>query len=284
MVILILIGAVLFFPSALWGITDEIGREVQIPSKIERIVSMAPNITEILFALGVGEKIVGVTDYCDYPEEAGRKSKIGGFINPNFEAVVALRPNLVLATADGNPPDVGKRLEGAGIPVYVINPTSLSGTMATIQKLGTVIGVPRQGDLLASKMMERIAEVQERVAQRSKITTFLVLSRDPLITVNSQTVFGSLVEVAGGINVAAHSPIRYPRYSWEALLLDDPEVLVFAQEEADFFSNRWKKLSAVRGGRTCSIPIDLLERPGPRLVEGLEILSQCLHSSKEGIQ
>ncbi|MBI4209052.1 MAG: cobalamin-binding protein [Deltaproteobacteria bacterium] len=265
-------------PSLLWGITDEMGRDVAVPSKIERIVSMAPNITEILFALGVGEKVVGVTDYCDYPEAARRKPKIGGFINPNLDAVVHLEPDLVIATADGNPPEMIGKLQQVRIPVFVINPRSLWDVLSTIRRLGDLLGTPIQASQRVQTLEQRIQEVEKSAQGKDRVRAFLILAKDPLITINDETVFGSLVMVAGGFNVAGNSPIRYPRYSWEALLLADPEVLVFADEERpNLSSKRWRRLSAVQKGGVCFIPIDLLERPGPRLVEGLELLTQCLH-------
>ncbi len=243
---------------------------------------MAPNITEILFALGVGEKIVGVTDYCDYPAEAKQRPKIGGFINPSFDDIVQLEPDLVIATADGNPPELRTKLGRMGVPVFVINPKSFTEVMITIQRLGDLLNVSAPAARLVHTLQDRIRGVEQRVHHRSRVKAFLVLAQNPLMTANDQTVFGSLVMAAGGINVAGSSPIRYPRYSWEALLLEDPEVLIFADEERPALSSkRWRQLSAVQKGRVCSIPVDLLERPGPRLVEGLELLSRCFYTLTE---
>lgn len=274
--------ALFLIPFRLGAVTDEIGREVALPSKVERIVSMAPNITEILFALGVGDRLVGVTDYCNYPPEVEGKERIGGFVNPNLEAIVQLEPDLVIATADGNPRDRILQLERLGIPVFVIAPASLSEMLVTIRHLGTLLGVEAEAGFLIGRLEHRIEAIRKRIGDRPPVTTFLVVAVDPLMTASDQTILGSLLDAAGGLNVAADSVIRYPHYGWEALLLADPEVLVFAGEGLpDLSSARWQRLSAVQNRRVCSIPSDLLERPGPRLVEGLELLTQCLHGKED---
>jgi iron complex transport system substrate-binding protein len=264
--------------------TDELGLRIvlnQFPP--QRIVSVAPNITEILFTLGLDTQIVGVTDFCDYPESAKQKPKIGGFSNPNLEQIIALKPDLVVVTADSNQDAMAKQLLRLNIPIYVINPQTIFGILTTIHRLGEVTGTVAQSDKLNQQLHQRINQIKQKTQGLQKPKVLFLWSEKPLITAGRGTFTDSLIALAGGINIAHVSKIKYPKYSMEEIIRQQTEIIIVANMQNQIDSivlSRWQKwiqIPAVQQKKVYSINSDLFARPAPRIIDGLEELAKLIH-------
>ena len=264
-------------------VVDDLGRQVQVPNTPVRIVSLAPSITETLFAIGLGERVVGVTQFCDFPPEAQAKPKVG-YIHPNLETLVALETDLILATREVLRTDVLGKLEQLQIPVYIVDATTVDGILTHIQTLGRLLGASAAADEVVRRMQRRIEEIKARVARLPRPRVLYVLNSEPLMTVGPGSFIDGAIEMAGGANVAARARMAYPQLSMEEVLREDPEVLLFPTGRAEGISEgeearwqRWTTLSAVQHKRLRRIPSDLLNRPGPRIVEGVNALARAIH-------
>jgi iron complex transport system substrate-binding protein len=264
--------------------TDQMGRTISVPKNPDRIISLAPNITEILFALDAGGRVVGVTEFSNYPPEAQNLPKVGTYIKPNIERMVELLPDIVIATADGDKEGEVKKLDSLGIPVYVINPKDINGILETIREVGKLIGSTDEANELTTVMEEKIRDVRERVSKYPKVRVLLELGIDPVITISSGTFQDDLIGLAGGINIAAGERVRYPRFSIEEVIVRAPEVIIITsmtsvEDHGQGFKrwSRWETIPAVKDGRIYLIDSDIIDRPSPRIVCGLEALSRFFH-------
>jgi iron complex transport system substrate-binding protein len=262
---------------------DDAGRRMYFAKPPSRIVSLAPSITEMLFAMEAGEQLVGVTDFCDYPPEVLQKPKVG-YSNPNLETLVALHPDLVVAPSDFLKPDVVVKLEQLKIPVFILADQSIERIFAHIQTLGRIVGRSPKADAVAMQLRQQVAAIQQRIQGIAPVRMLYVLNSQPLITVGPGSFIDQLIGMAGGINVAAKSATPYPRLSMESVLQEDPEVLVFPVGKAEGISEseqqawrQWSTMTAVKQGRLHQISADWLNRPGPRIGKGLESLAEILH-------
>ncbi|TAL09023.1 MAG: cobalamin-binding protein [Nitrospirae bacterium] len=262
---------------------DDLGRQITLANTPTRIVSLAPSITETLFAIGLGERVVGVTQFCDYPAEALAKPKVG-YTHPSLEAIVALQPDLVLAPREFLRADIQSKLEQLKIPTYILNATTVDGILARIQELGRLLDASPAADDLAGKMQRRIQEIKSRTSRLPRPRVLYVLNSEPLITVGPGSFIHEAIEMAGGSNIAARARVAYPRLSMEAVLKEDPELILFPTGNAEGIAageeerwQRWSTVSAIKLGRLHRVPSDLLNRPGPRIVEGLEMLARTIH-------
>jgi iron complex transport system substrate-binding protein len=262
---------------------DDAGRKLYLAQAPSRLVSLAPSVTEMLFAIGEDERIVGVTDYCDYPERAKAKPKVGQAV-PSLEAIVGLRPDLVLAPQDFLRPEFLAQLEGLKIPTFLLGARTIDDIPSQVQTLGRILDRVGPANAVAMELRRRISEVRRKTASLPKVRVLYVLSPQPLLTVGPGSFIHELIELAGGHNIAARSSVAYPRLDMETVLAEDPEVLLFPVGQTEGISKtvqdgwrRWTTLSAVKQGRLHQIPADLLNRPGPRIVDGLESLARALH-------
>ncbi len=265
--------------AAVW--TDATGRRVEAPDHPRRIVSLVPSVTELLFALGVEDRVAGVTRFCNYPPRAQAKPKVGGYADPSLEAVAALSPDLVFAAADATKPALVRRLEALGIPVFVVYPRTLEGTVEMIRQVGRVADAADAGERLAAELEGTIAEVRDRVAGLPRPTVLLCIMVRPLVVAGPGTLGHDLIETAGGRNVVPPGPSRYPTWGPESLLGADPDVIIVSPHPGDPAPARsfdeWPELKAVASGRVVQIPSDWIHRPGPRLSLGLRALARALH-------
>lgn len=266
-------------------ITDEIGRVVEVNPEISRIVSMAPSITEILYALDLGDSIVGVTDFCDYPEDAKKKEKIGGFVNPDIEKIVQLRPDIVFATYDGTKREDVERLSYLGIAVYVIQSKCVDDILVSISDIGKVTGRIVKAEGLIEQMRQRVDSITNFIGKRKNSPKVLVVfSADPLISASKGTFADDLIRMAGGLNIVGDQKVKYPRIDMELVLSRLPEAIVMSSmnsEEPDdnlkSFWNEWNDIPAVKNRRVFVIETDLMTLPGPRIVEGYEKFARIIH-------
>ncbi|HSK48824.1 MAG TPA: ABC transporter substrate-binding protein [Coriobacteriia bacterium] len=265
-------------------ITDDASRTVTIESEPVRIVSLAPANTEILFALGLGEKVVGVTSYDDYPAEVADIAKVGDFAGPNLEAVAAADPDLILATT-GVQADVIGKLEALGATVLAVDPQTLAGLYSDIGAIGEATGASDAADELVSSMQSDVSEIEQAVGSAEPVTAFVEIGQNPLFTAGAGTLLGELIELGGGDNVVKEP--GYVPYSTEQLVKDDPAVYLATKGSATdpaAIEQRagYKGLSAVENGRVVILDDNLVSRPGPRIVEGLRQIAEGLHPDAFG--
>lgn len=261
------------------SITDDAGRSVTIEAEPRRVVSLAPGNTEILYALGLGDRVVGVTTYDDYPAQVAEVEKVGDFAGPNMEAVAAAEPDLVLVTT-GVQADVIEQLEALGATVVAIDPQSVSQLFDDIRTIGSIAGVPSVAEELVTSMQSEISVIQQAVASFMPVTAFVEIGQAPLYTVGQDTLIGELVELAGGTNVVEET--GYVPYSVEQLIESDPAVYLATKSsavDADAVSKRagFAGLSAVKAGSVVILDDNPVSRPGPRIVEGLRQIAEGLH-------
>jgi iron complex transport system substrate-binding protein len=262
---------------------DDAGRRIYLAKPPGRIVSLAPSITEMLFALGLDDQVVGVTEFCDYPAAAKSKAKVG-YANPSIEALVALQPELVLAPKDFLRPDLQTMLEQLKIPLFVLEARTVEDIPLQIQTLGKLFEKGSLANDLTQAMRQRIAEIRQKAETLPRKRVLYVLNSQPLITVGPGSFIHQMIGLAGGSNIAAHAGMAYPRLSMETVLKEDPEVLIFPSGDIETVPRseqhqwrRWDSLSAVKQHRFHEVSSNLLNRPGPRIVEGLEQLAKAIH-------
>jgi iron complex transport system substrate-binding protein len=265
-------------------VTDDFGNQVKLDNYPERIVSLVPSNTEILFALGLSEKVVGVTTYCDYPEEAKEKPKIGD-LTGNVEEIVALEPDLVVAKGILNDDAISK-LSKLEIPVLCMDPESIEGVYRAIELMAEVTGTSQKGDAIIAEMKEKIDSVQQKVANipdEDRVEVFIEVGSDPLYTAGKDTFVDELVNLAGGINIA-DDVSGYQMYSSEAVVNKNPDVILSAdsyyvdiQQEIKKRAG-WEDIKAVQQGQVISdLDNNLLNRPGPRSGLAVELIAQALY-------
>jgi iron complex transport system substrate-binding protein len=262
---------------------DDTGRKIYLAKAPTRILSLAPSMTEMVFAIGAGDRLAGVTEFCDFPAEALTKPKVG-YANPNLEAMLALQPDLVLAPKEFLKPDVILKLEQLKVPVFVMAAATVEDVFAHLQTLGRMLDRSAAATDVSMALRQRFVAVKTRMQSVTPVRILYVLNSQPLITVGPGSFIDQLIGMAGGINIAAQSGISYPRLSMEVVLQQDPEVLLFPVGTSEGISvgeqqawKQWSALTAVKQGRLHQIPANLLNRPGPRIVEALEVLSGILH-------
>jgi iron complex transport system substrate-binding protein len=261
------------------------GAEAASPPK--RIITLAPSVTEIVYALGLGENIVAVTTYCDYPEEAKKKPKIGGMSNPSLEAVVALKPDVVVMTTDGNPKEFQERLHSFRIRTYVFKARRLKELPQGIRELGQALGVKAPAHKLADTIEAGINTFRINSALRTPHSTLkkkvlFIVWPEPLIVAGPNTVIDDALALLGQVNIASGAKIEYPKYSIEEVIRQAPEVLFIGKsmgmdmrEVSQGFLKRMRSVPAVRNGKVF-FASDKLFRLGPRVPKGIEEMAEVL--------
>ena len=268
-------------------IMDAAGRQVHLDSAPTRIVSHVPSITETLFALGLGDKLVADDDYSDYPEAAKTKPKIGGYFTPNIEEIVAMKPDLVLT--DGYVPELVSKLDSLNIPVAVINPKDINGILSDIELLGNLTGAQKEAQELTGEMKSRINAVIFKVAPLSyRPSVFYVFdATDPAKpwTAGPGSFVDSLITMAGGHNVASNTSGPWVQFNMEELVNSNPDIILVDSSHGTAAISPdqlkglpgWQDLKAVKENQIYVIDGDLVNRSGPRIVDGLEEIAKILH-------
>jgi iron complex transport system substrate-binding protein len=254
----------------------------------QRIVSLTPALTEILFAVGAGDRVVGVTQFCDFPPAAKAKPKVGGYVNPSVESVLALKPDLVVVSPGPGNRDSALAMQRAGLRLEIVPAETLEESLAAIEGVARVVGVEATGRELARSVRARIDAVAKRVLAAPRVKTLFCLQTDPIIAAGRDTLPSQLLELAGGSNVIA-AP-RYPRVDVEAVAAASPELILQARMDVadgaahveDAFWKRWPAIPAVAHGRVVVLPDDVALRPGPRVADAVEELAAILHGKAYG--
>ena len=264
-------------------VTDMLGRRVRIPDHAARIVSLAPSITETVFVLGDGDRLVGVTDFCDYPPEAARKPRVGGISTPSFEAILSLRPDLIIATSESNYAEHVERLVSLGLPVYVVQPVDFETVLESIDRIGRVLGRDAAARARVAAMRRDADAIARAVAGSPRPRVLYVVWPNPLIAPGRGTLITELIHRAGGESVTGAEPLPYPRLSLETVVERRPDRIIVGrhgQGTVEELLRGWERLgsvSAVREGRVFGVDGDLVHRPGPRMIEALRALARVIH-------
>lgn len=260
-------------------VTDDAGREVTVEAEPQRIVSLAPANTEIVAALGLLDRLVGVTTYCDYPPEVAEIEKMGDFVTPNIEAITAAEPDLILATS-GVQADVIEQLEATGATVLAIDPQTLEALFASIETVGDATGAAEEAAGVTSAMQSQLADIADAVSAEEPTPCFIEIAQDPLFTAGTGTLLDDLITAAGGRNIVAAE--GYVGYSLEQLVTDDPAVYLAtmgSMSDPGDLAKRpgYEALSAAKNGRVTVLDDNLVSRPGPRVTEGVASIARALH-------
>ncbi len=263
---------------------DEAGRTVRVPQPVLRIVSLAPSLTETIYALGLQDRLVGDTDFCDYPPDAQKKTKVGGAINPSLEQIVALRPDLVLVTKSLNLLETVHALDSLGISSYGTDPHTVRDIISSTQRLAEVLGVPEAGTAVGADLERHLADLQQRLNGLPSRRVLFIVWSDPLISIGKSTFIADAMRLAGATSIV-DSAQDWPQMSLEEVVRLQPDFLVFAashseagQNDFDVLAQRpgWRGLDAVRN-RHFAVISDAVNRPAPRIVSAIEDLARQLH-------
>ena len=265
-------------------VSDETGRTVRIPVPVRRIVSLAPSLTESLYALGMNDLLVGDTDYCDYPPDAAKKHKVGGATNPSLEEIAALKPDVVLVTKGLNRLETVQELERLGIAAYATDPHTVDEIRISVRRLAEILGNPAAGDTLDRELAQQETNLQRRLQNAVPKRVLFVVWTDPLISVGKRTFLADALVHAGAVSVVESSQ-DWPQMSLEEMVRLQPEYLVFASGHSETVSRDvealakrpgWDQLDAVKHRRFAVIS-DAVNRPAPRLFSAVEDLARQLH-------
>jgi iron complex transport system substrate-binding protein len=263
-------------------VIDDSGRSVSLAPQIVRVVSLAPNLTEIVFAIGAGNRLVGRTSYCDFPPEAKAVAEVGDTLHPSLERIVALKPQLVLVSTASQLEVFTKQLQEHDIAVFVTDPHDLDGVFRSIQQIGEIVGASDKAKQVVDALKARVASVEEKVKGRTPVRVFYQLSAEPLYTAGKDSFVNDLLRRAGAISVTADVPGAWPKFSAEAALATKPEAIILPTggsmgDNNKIVADALKRSPAVLAGRVYKINDDHLVRPGPRAVDGLEETARALH-------
>jgi iron complex transport system substrate-binding protein len=261
-------------------VQDDTGATVRLAQPARRIVSLAPHITETLYAAGAGERMVGAVEYSDYPEAAKKLPRIGGYSRLDLEAIAALKPDLAVGWASGNSPAHIEKLRALGIPVYLAQPERIDDVAANLERYGDLAGTQTTARAAAATFRGRLQELRTQYGTRPKVRTFYQIWKQPLMTVGGAQVISDAIRLCGGENVFADLKPLAPKVTIEAVLAVDPEVIVasgMGESRPEWLDDwrQWKAMTAVKRDNLFFIPPDILQRHTPRLVEGAARL--CAH-------
>ena len=266
-------------------VQDDYGGRLRLAAPAQRIVSLAPHLTELLFAAGAGGQVVGASDYSDYPPVARALPRVASAMRVELEAVLALEPDLVVAWPQAATRRAIDRLESLGLPVYRSEPRSLDQIPSTIERFGVLTGQSASAEATATAFRQRAAQLAERYSERGPVDVFYQVWNRPMVTVNGAHLISRIINLCGGRNVFAELPLLAPQIDREAVLAADPEVIIASGigDSRPVWLEQWKnfpRLRAVREGQLYAMPADLLQRHTPRILDGAQRLCVILESAR----
>ncbi len=261
-------------------VTDVSGATIRLAAPARRIVSLAPHITELLFAAGAGDRVVGNVEYGEYPVAAKALPKVGGYSRLDLEAIVALKPDLVMGWESGNAPAAVSRLRAMGLAVYLSQPNRIEDIAGELELVGKLAGVEATANAAAAAFRARYAALVTRFSRRPPVDVFYQVWRQPLMTVNGKQIISDAIRLCGGRNVFAHLPVLAPAVTVEAVIGANPEVIVasgMGDSRPEWLDDwkRWKTLMAVARDNLYFVQPELIQRHTPRILDGTETL--CAH-------
>ena len=269
------------------AVRDDTGQTVHLAQAPKRIISLAPHITELLYEVGAGSRIVGAVAYSDYPEEARRIPRVGGYRSLDMEAIAALRPDLIVAWASGNTPAQIDKLKQLGLPIYLSEPKRINDIASSLARLGTLTGNNEVAQLAVAKFNRQLNTLRTNYAGRPSIRVFYQIWNSPLMTVNGEQIIGDAIRLCGGENVFTNLPTLTATVSLEAVLQADPEVIVasgMGTQRPPWLDDwkRWPRLRATKADQLHFVSADYINRATPRLLQGAESLCKILEGARKG--
>lgn len=261
---------------------DDLGRKIEFESPPQRIVSLAPSITEILFFLGLGDRVVGVTRYCNFPPEAQRKRVIGGVIDPNYEIIASLKPDLIIMTVEGNTREAFDKLSELGFKIFVTNPRNFDGILKTILDFGKICGVEARANYLVDSLKLELEKIKDVNTGKKKPKILVLISLNPLMSAGKNTFINEIIERAGGVNVAGKLKQNYPIFSREEILKVNPDMIILTEsgiEKEELLKQfpEWKYINAIKENRIFKIEPDIILRPSPRVILATKVIAQMIN-------
>ncbi len=263
------------------SVVDDTGAEVSFAKPVTRVVSLAPHVTEMLFAVGAGEQLVGAVEYSDYPEAAKKVTRVGSYNQFDLEAIAVLQPDLIVAWHNGNPQAAVERLQVFDIPIYYSEPKSFEDVASNMERLAKLTGHDGVGAEAAGKFRQQLADLQHRYQSPSKVSVFYQIWNKPLMTINGTQLISKVIALCGGVNIFADLSITAPQVDKEAVLLANPQAIIasgMVAQRPDWLDEwkQWPHLSAVQTGSIYTIDPDLIQRHSPRILQGAELMCQHL--------
>ncbi|WP_461834805.1 ABC transporter substrate-binding protein [Desulfothermus sp.] len=267
------------------------GTVITVPFYPKRIVSLAPSITECLFEIGAGDRVVGVTQFCNYPEQVKRLPKVGSYISPSIEKILALKPDLCIATKDGNPKHIVFKLKEIGIKVFVVDPRDIESLFSTMLVLGEIVGCEKQAKAVVERLKKDVLLVQKRASLYiNPPKVFFQIGVDPMVTVGKNTLIDNLIKVAGGVNIFKNLK-GYPRISVEQVIGLNPDIIIITSmvhsehnlNNLKQFWEKYKEINAVKYSNVFVVNSDFFNRPSPRAIQGLKLLSMIFEKALKKI-
>jgi iron complex transport system substrate-binding protein len=267
-------------------LTDDLGYAVHLDAPARRIVSLAPHLTELIFAAGAGDALVAGVDYSDYPAAAKRLPSVGSYTNADLEAVVSHRPDLVIGWRSGNPPTQIDRLRALGIPVYMNESRDLAAVAHTLRQIGQLAGTGTSAEAAAQQFEARERALRDRYAGKPSVGVFYEIWNQPLMTINGAHLISAVIRLCGGHNVFASLDLLAPKIGTEAVLVADPETIVasgMGESRPEWLDawRQWPQLTAVRRDNLFFIPPELIQRHTPRILDGAQQLCEQLDSARQ---
>lgn len=290
--VLTLLSSALFFSHAFAAniaIEDDTGVVVNLAKPAQRIVSLAPHNTELLFAVGAGERIVGAVEYSDYPLEATKIPRVGGYQSIDKERVIALKPDLVVAWRSGNSELLILQLRQMGIAVYVDEMQQLEDIPRQLEMLGRLTGGEVMARQAANAFRVRLQALRDRFATRGTVKVFYQIWNKPITTIGGEQFISKVIDVCGGRNIFAELKSLAPAVDSEAVIQANPDVIIVSGQGVENpqwmdLWRRWTHINAVKNHQLYFVPADLMQRPTPRLLDGADILCREIDDARKTLQ
>ncbi len=269
-------------------VIDDIGRPLQLEQPATRIISLAPHITENLFAAGLGHLLVGVVSYSDYPQQAQSIPRVGAYNNINIELIISLQPDLIIAWKEGNQRQQFEKLEALGLTIYVNEPRALADIATSMRHFGILTGQEESAELASRDFLDRLAALQRQYSDKEEISVFYQAWNRPLLTVNDRQSIGRIIRLCGGRNIFAELPTLSPQVSMESVIARDPQVIIasgMSESRPEWLDDwkRWPFLQAVKHDHLFFVPPDIIQRHSPRILQGAALICHALQQVREGL-
>ena len=278
----------LFFAASVQALTltDDAGQPFMLQKPAQRIITLTPHATELMFAVGAGQQVVGAVDYSDYPADAEKIPRVGGYSGLNIEAILALQPDVIIYWPEGNPAREIQRLQQLKMPLYASDPNSFADIVSSLERYGEISGNTAKGQQAAAQFRQRLNALQQRYSGVRTLRVFYQVWHQPLVTQSGDTFISRVLELCGGENIFANLPIRSPQISEEAVLAENPDVIIASGmgEARPEWLDHWRRyaqLKAVKNNHLYHVHPDILHRPTPRLLDGAEQVCRILEQVRQ---
>jgi len=262
-------------------VVDDNGDKLKLADVAQRIISLSPNTTEILFHIGAGEKIVGADEYSNYPKQANDILRVNNHAAANYELILSLKPDVVIAWQSGNGEKIISRIRELGIPVFVVETGNLQDIPYLYRRLGQLSGYEKQSNIQAEKFSSGLNQLRKTYSSREEIRLFYQIWNEPLMTLNGDHMVTDIIELCGGVNIFSDAAALVPYVNIESVLAADPQVIITGgKSKSDLldsgFWDKWPSLSAVKNQHLYAIPSDLLQRHSDRMLEGTGLMCEYI--------